>query len=428
MPDQSYRTFLKNLEQQGHLLRFTKEVDPLANLSAIEWRVYNEMGRSSLFTNVRGHPDWQVASQILADRAKWSIALGVDEDDLLDWLVERTDNPVDMVEVSTADAPLQEMVTQGDNVNLDDVPTVITSENDGGRYLASGMAVIRDPETGQFNVSIHRQQIFDRNTTGMIMVPRHARAIYDKYCAQNEPMPIAFFYGVHPAIFFSASVTTRMGLNELTIAGSLLGEGVRTVKCRTNDLVVPAEAEMVLEGVVMPNETRPEGPFGEIVGTYADAGESEVFHVNAMTRRADLIHYGIHCGFPVTDTQGVMCLGLEAATKTHLHTGRGRHEPDGCALPRRLRHDGFGPQGQTAGGGVGEYSADGGALRSLSAPEAGDRRGRGYRCRRPAPGDVVADHSGACGAGCGDDPEHPHLRPRQGLGRVYLPPIFGPRP
>ena len=214
-------------------MRFTKEVDPLANLSAIEWRAYNEMGRSSLFTNVKGHPDWQVASQILADRAKWSIALGVDEDDLLDWLVERTDNPVDMVEVSTADAPLQEMVTQGDNVNLDDVPTVITSENDGGRYLASGMAVIRDPETGQLNVSIHRQQIFDRNTTGMIMVPRHARAIYDKYCAQNEAMPIAFFYGVHPAIFFSASVTTRMGLNELTIAGSLLGEGVRTVKCRT---------------------------------------------------------------------------------------------------------------------------------------------------------------------------------------------------
>ncbi len=323
MPDQSYRTFLKNLEQQGHLLRFSKEVDPLTNLSAIEWRAYNEMGKSSLFTNIAGHPDWQVCSQILADRTKWSMAFGVDEDDLLDWLVERTDNPVDMVEVSSEDAPVQEVVTQGDEVDLDEVPAVITSEHDGGRYLASGMAVIRDPETGKLNVSIHRQQVFDRNTTGMIMVPRQARSIYDKYCARGEPMPVSFFYGAHPAIFFSAAFTTQVGLNELTIAGALMGEGVRTVKCKTNDLVVPAEAEMVLEGVVLPNELRAEGPFGEIVGTYADAGESEVFRVNAMTRRADPIHYGIHCGFPVTDTQGVMCLGLEAATKTHLQRVEG---------------------------------------------------------------------------------------------------------
>ena len=321
MPDQSYRTYLKNLEQQGHLTRFAKEVDPLTNLSAIEWRAYNELGQASLFTNVKGHPDWQVASQIVADRAKWSIALGVEEDDLLDWLAARTENPVDTVEVT--EAPVQEVVLEGDDVNLDEVPAVITSEHDGGRYLASGMAVIRDPETGKLNVSIHRQQIFDRNTTGMIMVPRQARAIYDKYCARGEAMPVSFFYGAHPAIFFGAAFTTRAGLNELTIAGSLLGEGVRTVKCKTNDLVVPAEAEMALEGVVLPNELRAEGPFGEIVGTYADAGESEVFKVNALTRRADPIHYGIHCGFPVTDTQGVMCLGLETATKTHLERVEG---------------------------------------------------------------------------------------------------------
>ena len=318
MPDQSYRTYLKNLEQQGHMLRFTKEVDPLTNLSAIEWRAYAETGKSSLFTNVKGHPGWQVASQILADRTKWALALGVDEDDLLDWLSITTETRTPLVDVGEADAPVQEVVEIGDDVDLDKVPAVITSEHDGGRYLASGMAVVRDPDTGGLNMSIHRQQIFDRNTTGMIMLPRHARRIYDKYCARGEPMPVSFFYGAHPAIFFSASFTTSIGASELEIAGSLMGEGVRTVKCKTNDLVVPAEAEMVLEGVVMPNEMRPEGPFGEVVGTYADAGESEVFQIKALTRRADPIHYGIHCGFPVTDTQAVMGLGLEAATKVHL--------------------------------------------------------------------------------------------------------------
>lgn len=316
MPDQSLRTFLKNLEQQGHLYRFTSEVDPLTNLAALEWRAYNERGKSSLFTNVAGHPDWQVCSQILADRRLWAMGLGTEEEGILDWLVARMEDPRETVPVS--DAPVHEVVLEGDEVDLGQVPAVHTSEKDPGRFLASGMAVIRDPETGILNMSVHRQQIFDRNTTGMLMVPRHARAIYEKYQARNEAMPVAFVYGVHPAIFYSASFTTKPGLNEMTIAGGILGEGVRTVKCRTCDLEVPAEAEMVLEGELRPGELRPEGPFGEIVGTYADAGEAEVFHVKALTRRAEPIHYGIHCGFPVTDTQGTMAIGMEAATKAHL--------------------------------------------------------------------------------------------------------------
>ena len=80
MPDQSYRTFLGNLEQQGEMIRFTKEVDPLANMAAVEWKTYNQLGKSSLFTNIKGHETWQACSQILADRKKWSIGLGIDEE------------------------------------------------------------------------------------------------------------------------------------------------------------------------------------------------------------------------------------------------------------------------------------------------------------------------------------------------------------
>ena len=79
MLDQSYRTFVKNLEQQGELIRFTKEVDPLTNMAAVEWKAFNELGKSSLFTNIKGYPGWQAESQILADRKKWQIALGLEE-------------------------------------------------------------------------------------------------------------------------------------------------------------------------------------------------------------------------------------------------------------------------------------------------------------------------------------------------------------
>jgi len=322
MPDQSYRTFLKNLEQQGELLRIAKEVDPLTNLSAVEWQAYNQRGMASLFTTIAGHPDWQVCSQILSDRRKWSVGLGIPEEDLLDSVTRLTTaTPVPPVEVS--EAPVQEVVLSGADVDLDAVPAVITSENDAGRYLASGMAVVRDPETGLCNMSVHRMQIAGRNRTGFIMLPRQTRRIYDKYRARGEGMPIAVFFGAHPAIFFSAAFTTQFGLDEITIAGSLLGEGVRMVKCKTVDVSVPAEAEFVLEGEVLADALMDEGPFGEVAGTYSDAGQSEIFQVNTLTRRSDPIHYAIHCGFPETDTHGTMCLGLEAATKAHLEKVEG---------------------------------------------------------------------------------------------------------
>lgn len=322
MPDQSYRTFLKNLEQQGELLRITKEVDPLTNLSAVEWQAYNRMGKASLFTNIAGHPEWQVCSQIVSDRRKWSIGLGIPEAELLDSVTALTTaTPIAPIEVSQA--PVHEVVLEGDDVDLGAIPVVVTSEHDSGRYLASGMAVVRDPESGICNMSVHRMQIAGRNRTGFIMLPRQTRRIYDKYCAQGRSMPVAIFFGAHPAIFFSAAFTTQFGLDEITIAGSLLGEGVRMVNCKTVDVSVPAEAEFVLEGEVLPDQTMEEGPFGEVAGTYSDAGRSEIFQVNAITRRRDPIHYAIHCGFPETDTHGTMCLGLEAATKAHLEKVEG---------------------------------------------------------------------------------------------------------
>ena len=226
MPDQSFRTFLGNLEQQGEMIRFTKEVDPLANMSAVEWKAYNELGKSSLFTNIKGYPGWQAVSQILADRRKWAIGLGVNEDDLLEQVSRRVREPIGTVEVSQSEAPVREVIVTGDDVDLFDIPSMITSEHDGGRFFASGMAIMKDPETGIRNVSIHRQQIMAKNKTGFLMLPRQAKRIYDIYSAKNEPTPVAMVFGAHPAIFFGSAFTTSFGVDELAVAGGLLGEGV----------------------------------------------------------------------------------------------------------------------------------------------------------------------------------------------------------
>lgn len=323
MPDQSIRTFLGNLEQQGEMIRFNKEVDPLANMAAVEWKAYNELGKSSLFTNIRGHEGWQACSQILADRRKWSIGLGIDEEALLETVSARLRAPVATVAVPRAAAPVKEVVLLGAEADLGDVPAMITSEKDGGRFLASGMAIVKDPETGVRNMSIHRQQIMGRDRTGFLMLHRQARRIYDLYCARGEAMPVAMVFGVHPAIFFGSAYTTRFGVDELELSGGLLGEGVRMVDCETVDLEVPAEAELVIEGEVLPGRLEPEGPFGEVPGTYAQQGHAEVFEVKAITRRRDPVFYAIHCGFPVTDTQQTTALGIEIATREHLRNVEG---------------------------------------------------------------------------------------------------------
>ncbi len=323
MPDQSYRTFIKNLAQQGELITFDKEVDPANNMAAIEWKAFNEMGKASLFTNLKGHDGWQAASQILADRKKWAIGLNVNEDQILDEISERLKNAIKTVEVGSDEAPVQEVVFEGDDVNILDVPAMMTSEDDGGRYFASGMAIIKDPDTGIRNMSVHRQMILNERETGFIMLPRQAKRIYDMYSSEGRGMPVAIVYGAHPAIFYGSGFTTTYGKDELEVAGSLLGEGVRMVKCKTVDIEVPAEAELVLEGEILFDKLVPEGPFGEIPGTYAESTKSHVFRANCMTRRKDPIFYAVHCGYPTTDTQGTMALGIEIATKEQLKNVEG---------------------------------------------------------------------------------------------------------
>lgn len=317
--DQSYRSFLRSLEEAGELVRIAKPVHPERNMSAVEWKLYSERGQASLFTNIEGHAGWRACSQIVADRRKWSLGLGIPEERLLQDLSARMKSAIGATKVDRAQAPVKEVCLVGDEADLRDLPAMVVSARDAGRYIPSGITFVRDPETGIGNMSLHRQQIKSRDTTGFVMLPRHARRIYDKYSARGLPTPAAVVIGVHPAIWLASGYSTAPGVDELGLAGSILGEPVRTVRCETIDLDVPAEAEIVLEGELVPgDQLEPEGPFGEVTGTYPDPGQAHVFKLKAITRRRDAIYYALHCGFPPTDTQSTTGLGIEIATNEHL--------------------------------------------------------------------------------------------------------------
>ena len=321
--DQSIRGYLANLEQQGELVRFRKEVDPHENLTAIGWKTYDRLGKASLFDNLTGFPDWHVCNQILTDRRKWGIGLGVAEEEVIETFNTRVKSPIDPVMVDAADAPVKQVVLKGDDVDLTKVPAAWTSELDPGPFIASGMAIIKDPDTGIRNMSIHRQQIMGKNRTGYLICPRQALRIYQKYQERNEPMPVAMVVGAHPAIYFSSSYTAPYGVDELTVAGALMGEPVRMVKCETIDIEVPAEAEMILEGEIPPDAHTPEGPFGEGSGGYAMEGFTQYLDVKCITRREKPIFYAMQCGAPMTDTQALVATAIDMLLWEHLKNVEG---------------------------------------------------------------------------------------------------------
>jgi 2,5-furandicarboxylate decarboxylase 1 len=318
MGDQSFRGHIANLEQQGEVIRVEAETDPGENVSAIGWKTYDRFGKSTLFTNLKGYPGWRLASQVVTDRRKWAIGLGVSEDKVISTLVERLKSPLEPVQVESDKAPVKEVVLTGDDADLTKLPAMWTSEQDPGPYIAAGMAVIKDPETGLRNMSYHRQQIMGPDKSGFLICPRHALRIYQKYQARNEAMPVAIVIGAHPAILFAAGYTTQYGTDELALAGGLLEDPVRMVKCETCDIEVPAEAEIILEGEVLAEGKTEEGPFGEVTGGYAEEGSTEIFRLKAITHRRDPIFYGMHSGAPMTDPQSITGICVEGALHEHL--------------------------------------------------------------------------------------------------------------
>jgi 4-hydroxy-3-polyprenylbenzoate decarboxylase len=171
---------------------------------------------------------------------------------------------------------------------------------DGGRFITLPCVVTRDPDTGERNVGMYRIQIYDDHTTGLHwqlqkVGARHGRRYYET----GTRMPVSIFLGGDPAFTFAATAPLPDGLDEFLLAGFLRKKSVELVKCETNDLEVPANADFVIEGYVDPKEPlREEGPFGDHTGYYTLPESYPVFHVTAITHRKDAIYPATIVGMP----------------------------------------------------------------------------------------------------------------------------------
>ncbi|MBU4555696.1 MAG: menaquinone biosynthesis decarboxylase [Actinobacteria bacterium] len=316
------REFIALLESKGQLKRITAEVDPLLEIGEITDRVSKSGGPALLFENPIDRATGTryatpVVINLMGSYERMAWALGVDADtgtwrdldakakQIMELLpLDAPASVMDKLGIAknlaglagsgaktVKRAPVQEIVLRGDDVDLSKLPVLTTWPEDGGPFITLPLVVTADPK-GKPNVGMYRLQVFDKNTTGLHIHEHHDGNKNLRACkaAGMSRVPVSVALGSDPVTIFSASAPVPPIIDEYLFSGILRGESVEVVKCITNDLLVPAHAEIILEGWCDLEETRWEGPFGDHTGYYSLADDFPVFHVEAITMRSDAIY------------------------------------------------------------------------------------------------------------------------------------------
>ena len=285
------RDWLEILRQEGNLSTVSREVDPVFELSAVGKKLD---GKSAvLFKKVKGY-DMPVVTGLAGSRDMFAKALATDRAGMIERFNHSLDNPMPCELVNNNGLAVKQNILKGSQINLAQLlPAPTHHAKDAGAFLTAAMLIAKDPETGEKNVAIHRHQILGPNKLGALLLPRHTLHMFNKAEAKGQPLEVALVIGVHPVLLLASQATTRFGIDELEIAGALMGEPVRVTKCETIDLEVPVEAEFILEGKMLPGVREAEGPFGEYPRCYGPESPKQIIEIQCVTYRNNPIYHTI---------------------------------------------------------------------------------------------------------------------------------------
>lgn len=265
----------------------------------------------------------EIIGSMTGGRARMAKAFGVSPADLLQEVNRRLGIPQDVIELDNGDAPVHEVIMTGDDVDLTALPVHLQHELDGAPYISASLDYVINPETGWTNTGARRLMLRGKAETGIDLVaPSDLKAIYEKCASKGDRLPIAFTVGAHPCDHLAAVM--RLPVDELPLVAKLRGATLPVVKCVTNDIRVPADAEYVIEGYLDERgHVEPEGPYGEFLGYYGVVKRNPVFHCTAITRRKDALFQtstisGEHIGW--TDTTQLNAIRAEVTVWRALQT------------------------------------------------------------------------------------------------------------
>ena len=317
----SLREFIDRLEFENELIRIREQVSPILEISEITDRVSKQHGggKALLFENVEGST-MPVLINAFGSQKRMNAALGVNDIEEIAKRIERylkIQPPTTLLDkakllpmllqaaqfpptrVGATKASCQEVVHLNEDVNLDQIPILQCWPHDAGRFITLPIVINRSVDRKVKNVGLYRMQVYDSKTTGMHWhIHKDGAHFFHEYQKQNKVMEVAVAIGADPASCYAASAPLPYGIDEFLLAGFIRKKSVPLVKCKTVDLEVPANSEIILEGFIDPSEMRLEGPFGDHTGYYSQDGDYPVFHLTAITHRKDPIYLTTIVGKP----------------------------------------------------------------------------------------------------------------------------------
>jgi 4-hydroxy-3-polyprenylbenzoate decarboxylase len=316
------REFIEKLEAEGELKRIRQPVDPKLEITAICDRVLKQNGPALLFENVTGSTI-PVLANLFGTPRRVALGMGADSTEalretgrLLAWL--RQPEPpqglkdawqnipifkkvLDMAPKKISKAPCQEIVIEGDAVDLGRLPVQTCWPEDAGPLITWSLTITRGPEKPRQNLGIYRQQVIARNRLIMRWLPHRGGALdFRDWQLRHpgKPFPVAVALGADPATTLAAVTPVPDTLSEYAFAGLLRGARTEVVACAHADLEVPATAEIILEGHIHPGDMAPEGPFGDHTGYYNEVESFPVLTVERITHRKNPIYHSTYTGRP----------------------------------------------------------------------------------------------------------------------------------
>ena len=294
------REWVDILESEGELRRIKNKVDWNGEIAGIVSRVYAQRGPALLFENIKDHENTWCQKLLvggLSKKSRVALTMGMPKNttqpEMVKLLRKRFKEPVPPEILDNG--PVKENIIRGDDIDLFQIPVPLWHTLDGGRYINTWCGVVTmDPDTGEHNVGMYRAAISGKSKMGVLLIPAQGwGGHYAKYQQMGKPMPVAMVYGCDLSFGFMAA-TPLTSINEYEAMGAIRQGPVPLVKCETSDVLVPAIAEIVVEGTISPDPAsyEMEGPFGEWTGYYGTAAKRPVVQVDCITHRTDPIYRG----------------------------------------------------------------------------------------------------------------------------------------
>lgn len=301
-PAKSLEEWIEVLDSQGALIQNDREVDLRNEVSSIAKKTSQTQGPAVLHDQIHGYPEWRVFHDGFATRERIAWAFGMQKENFLPNIIAHLHKSKPIKPTVLPTGPCKEIKINGDDIDLTYMPIPFTGEFEGPPFITAGISNIRDPDTGWQNTGIRRFQLKGKRKINNLILPfQHEAMIFRKYIQKNQPAPLAIVIGADPIYYLASQIPAPAQVDEMDMWGAIAGEPLEVVRCENSEILVPARAEIILEGEMDPVAREFEGSFPEFSGYYSAYRYAPVVHIKTITMRKRPIYYYMYNGAPVSE-------------------------------------------------------------------------------------------------------------------------------